>query len=92
MACHALAYDRTGPHHCGLFNRRAGSVSGFNYSPAMLRSGIIWNDKTLNRFLTNPQKMVPGTAMGYAGVSDKQERADLIAYLKHANASALCAK
>lgn len=90
LACHALAYDRTGPRHCGLFGRRAGSVKGFTYSDAMKRSGITWNDKMLDRFLTNPLKTVPGTAMGYAGVTDKKERADLIAYLKEANASAEC--
>ena len=41
LACHALAYDRTGPRHCGLFGRRAGSVKGFPYSEAMRRSNIV---------------------------------------------------
>jgi cytochrome c len=91
LACHALAYNRTGPKHCGLFGRRAGSVPGFEYSPAMAHSKIVWNDKTLDRFLTNPTRMVPGTAMGYAGIPDAQERADLIAWLKKANASEECA-
>ena len=84
LACHALEYDRVGPHHCGLFGRRAGSVPGFTYSDAMKRSKIVWNDKTLDRFLANPLKTVPGTAMTYAGVPDPKERADLIAYLKTA--------
>ncbi len=92
LACHALTYDRTGPRHCGLFGRRAGSVKGFVYSQAMKRSGIVWNEKTLNRFLANPLKVVPGTAMGYAGIPDNQERANLIAYLKQANESAVCGK
>lgn len=92
LACHALAYDRTGPRHCGLFGRRAGSVKGFEYSSAMKRSGIVWNEKTLDRFLKNPMQAVPGTAMGYAGIEDPQERADLIAYLKQANDSAQCKK
>lgn len=91
LACHALAYDRTGPHHCGLFGRRAGSVPGFAYSEAMKHSGIVWNAKTLDHFLANPLKAVPGTSMGYAGIPDSKERAALIAYLKHANASAECA-
>lgn len=90
LACHALAYDRTGPRHCGLVGRRAGSVQGFAYSDAMQRSTIVWNEKTLDRFLANPLKAVPGTAMGYAGVTDGQERADLIAYLKQAGKSTLC--
>jgi cytochrome c len=90
LACHALAYDRTGPRHCGLFGRRAGSVPGFAYSDAMKRSGITWNAKTLDRFIADPIKTVPGTAMGYAGVKDAKERADLIAYLEAANNSAEC--
>lgn len=92
LACHALAYDRTGPRHCGLFGRRAGSVQGFAYSEAMQRSRIVWNEKTLDRFLANPLAAVPGTAMGYAGVADTKERADLIAYLKQANDSSQCRK
>jgi cytochrome c len=92
QACHALAYDRTGPRHCGLFGRRAGSVEGFPYSDAMRRSEIVWDEATLDRFLANPMKTVPGTAMGYAGVKNDQERADLIAYLKWANASGQCGK
>lgn len=85
FACHALERDRTGPRHCGLFGRKAGSVPGFEYSQAMKKSGIVWNEKTLARFLTDPAKTVPGTSMGYAGVKDAQERNDLIAYLKKAS-------
>ena len=92
LACHALAYDRVGPRHCGLFGRRAGSVPRFSYSPAMKKSGIVWNDKTLDRFLRKPLKMIPGTAMTYDGVVDAGERADLIAYLKHANNTPECAR
>ena len=90
LACHALAYDRTGPRHCGLFGRRAGGVEGFEYSQAMQGSKIVWSGKTLDRFLANPLQSVPGTAMGYAGVTEPKERADLIAYLKQANASPQC--
>jgi cytochrome c len=89
-ACHALETDRTGPHHCGLFGRRAGSVPGFSYSPAMKRSGIVWDAATLDRFLANPMRFVPGTSMTYSGIDDARERADLIAYL--AAATAQCAK
>src|SRR5580765_5725844 len=63
QACHALAYDRVGPHHCGLFGRLAGSVAGFSYSPAMKSSKIVWNERTLDDFLEHPLKTVPGTAM-----------------------------
>jgi cytochrome c len=83
LACHSLAYHRTGPRHCGLFGRRAGSAAGYEeYSPAMKRSRLVWNEQTLDRFLANPLKAVPGTTMTYAGVKDAKERADLIAYLK----------
>ena len=92
LACHALAYDRVGLRHCGLFGRRAGSVPGFTYSSAMKRSGIVWSDKTLDRFLTQPLKMVPGSTMTYDGVADAKERADLIAYLKRVDETPECRK
>lgn len=87
MACHSLTENRAGPRHCGLFGRRAGTVAGFDYSPAMRRSQIVWNEQTLDRFLADPLKALPGTAMIYAGVTDRQERADLIAWLKEATTS-----
>ena len=82
--CHALDRDRTGPRHCGLLGRRAGSVPGFEYSPAMKRSKIVWTARALERFLADPMRTVPGTSMGYAGIADPAERADLIAYLASA--------
>lgn len=91
-ACHSLTYNRTGPKHCGLFGRRAGSLADFQYSEAMKHSGIVWNEKTLDQFLANPMKRVPGTAMGYAGIPDPKERHALIAYLKWADQSAICKK
>jgi cytochrome c len=84
FACHSLEADRTGPRHCGLFGRRAGSVPGFDYSPAMRASGIVWDARTLDRFLAAPLAAVPGTSMGYAGIASEQERADLIAFLRAA--------
>ena len=85
VACHALASNRVGPRHCGLFGRKAGSEKGYSYSTAMKKYGVVWNEQTLDRFIENPLKAVPGTKMGYAGIKDPQERADLIAYLKAAN-------
>ena len=82
QGCHAIEYNRTGPKHCGLMGRRAGSVPGYEYSAAMKSSGIVWNGKTLDRFLADPLKTVPGTTMTYAGVPDAKERASLIAYLE----------
>ena len=84
-ACHAIDRNRTGPQHCGLFGRRAGTAPGFDgYSKAMRNSKIVWNAHSLDVFLKSPTEAVPGTAMGYAGVKDPQERADLIAWLHKA--------
>lgn len=90
MACHALAQDRVGPRHCGLLGRPAGSVPGFNYSPAMKNAHIVWDEKTLDRFLAQPLKAVPGSSMTYDGIPDPKDRADLIAYLRQANAAPEC--
>lgn len=90
LACHALASDRVGPRHCGLIGRRAASVAGFDYSPAMQHSGIVWNEKSLNRFLAKPMRAVPGTSMTYDGVPIAAEREDLIAYLEKVNTEAVC--
>jgi cytochrome c len=84
MACHTLAQNRVGPRHCGLFGRKAGTASNYQYSMAMKQYGVTWNDQTLDHFLEDPLRAVPGTKMGYAGVKDPRERADLIAYLKKA--------
>jgi cytochrome c len=89
-ACHALARDRVGPRHCGVVGRRAASVPGFAYSEAMKKSGLVWDEKTLDRFLTRPLQLVPGSSMTYDGVPDAQDRADLIAYLKLAARSPEC--
>jgi cytochrome c len=92
LACHALAYDRVGPRHCGLIGRRSGSVPDFDYSPAMKKAAIVWNEQTLDRFLAAPLQVVPGTKMTYAGVADAKERGDLIAFLVRANRNPACAK
>ena len=90
QACHALEYNRTGPKHCGVIGRKSGSVPGFDYSPAMKQAKLTWDEKTLDQFLADPLRLVPGTTMTYAGIRDPQERRDLIAYLRDANKSAAC--
>lgn len=85
IACHAVEANRTGPQHCGLFGRKAGTAPGFDgYSPAMRASGIVWNEETLDRFLEDPLAVVPRTFMTYAGVPDPADRAALIAWLAEA--------
>ena len=90
LGCHSFEQHRTGPKHCGLFGRRAGSAPDYAYSPAMKRSGIVWNQASLERFLAAPTEVVPGTTMTYAGVADRSERAALIAYLKEQGARPRC--
>lgn len=81
VACHSPARDRTGPRHCGLLGRTAGSVEGFTYSRAMQGSDIVWTEETLAAFLQAPRTFLPGTSMGYAGIANDQDRADIVAYL-----------
>ena len=79
-ACHSLDQSRIGPAQRGVFDRPAGSVSGFDYSPALKRSGIRWTAAKLDRWLANPEALVPGQRMGYQ-VADPVDRRDLIAFL-----------
>lgn len=81
MSCHSIDYNGVGPAHKGVFGRKAGSAANYSYSPAVKASAIVWNEKTLDRWLANPEKLIPGQKMGYM-VPDAKERADLIAYLR----------
>jgi len=80
-ACHSLDADRSGPRHRGVFGRRAGSVDGFAYSPALRRAGLVWQRATLDAWLANPEALIPGQRMGYS-VDNAADRADIIAYLR----------
>ena len=72
-----------GPRHRGVVGRRAGSVADYNYSAALKNSGLTWDEATLDRWLTNPSALVPGTKMFFK-LDSPQDRADVIAYLKGA--------
>jgi len=85
--CEKGGSSKTGPALYGLFGRVAGSVDGYQYSPANKKSGVTWNDDTLFEYLINPKKFIPKTKMNFAGIKHPQERADLIAYLKETTAS-----
>jgi len=82
-ACHSL--DRTvesvGPSLYGVIGRKAGEGGDFRYSPALKRSGIVWNEPAIDGFIADPQAVVPGNRMPFAGIPDAAARADLIAYL-----------
>jgi cytochrome c len=67
--------------HRGVVGRRAGAVAGYAYSSALKNANIVWTEDNLDRWLTDPQKLVPGTRM-YFSLSNPQDRADVIAFLK----------
>lgn len=79
--CHSVDAHRVGPAHRGVFGRRAGTASGFDYSPALRASALVWNERTLDAWLADPERTIPGQAMGYR-VEAARDRADLIAYLR----------
>ena len=81
IACHSIDASRTGPSHRGVVGRKAGGVADFDYSAALRKSKVVWNEKTLDKWLENPEQFIPGQKMGYS-VPDAQDRKDLIAYLK----------
>jgi cytochrome c len=81
MACHALDRNKIGPAHRGVFGRIAGTAPGYDYSPAFRKSRLVWNEKTLNQWLFNPEKLIPGQRMDYY-LEQQQDRDDVIAFLK----------
>src|SRR5229473_900173 len=86
--CHSLEPDRnmTGPSLANLWGRKAGSLPSFErYSEALKASGIIWDDRSLDGWLTDPDRMVPDNEMPFNGIKDTRIRADLLAFLKDAS-------
>ena len=83
-ACHSedAGDNGIGPSLAGVFGAKAGHVGSFDYSDAMKSSGLTWNEATLNRYLENPQGVVPGTTMSYNGLKNAQQRKAVIDYLK----------
>jgi cytochrome c len=85
--CHSLEPDRnmTGPSLANLWGRKAAGLSSFDrYSDALKASGIIWDDRALDGWLTDPRRMVPDNDMPFEGIKDDRVRADLLAFLKDA--------
>lgn len=84
-SCHSVEPGEhlTGPSLADLWNRKAGTAPGFQrYSDALKRSGAVWNEPSLDRWLTNPEGFAPGTSMMFAGIPNRAARGDLIAYLR----------
>lgn len=82
--CHSAQPGRTvvGPSLFGVVGRHSGSVPGFHYSDANRQSGLTWDPATLDRYLTSPRQVVPGTLMTFPGLHDPTQRANVIAFLK----------
>jgi cytochrome c len=80
LGCHSIDEDDVGPRHRGVVGRAAGSVPGYAYSTALRNSGLVWTPATLDRWLQNPQALVPGSKMFFS-LADPRDRADVIAYL-----------
>jgi cytochrome c len=85
VACHSVAPGEqlTGPSLAHIWKRKAGTVEGFNrYSDAIKRADVVWNDTTLDKWLSDPQALLPGTTMTFPGMKQGKDRQDVIAYLK----------
>jgi cytochrome c len=83
--CHQVgenARNFVGPELNGVVGRRAGTVPGYNYSDANKNSGLIWDEATLAKYLHSPREVVPGTKMAFPGMSNDDDIANVIAYLK----------
>lgn len=79
--CHSIEDNGVGPRHKGVFGRVAGTQPDYSYSKALKQSGVVWNEDTLDKWLTNPQGFIPGVKMFYH-LAKPQDRADVIEYLK----------
>lgn len=84
-ACHVVepGQNRTGPSLAGIVGRAAGTVEGYNYTPANKNSGITWTKEKLFQYLEDPKRVIPGTKMAFAGLKNGQDRADVIGYLEN---------
>ncbi len=84
QSCHVRdpGVNRIGPSLAGIVGRAAGTIEGFNYTDANKNSGITWSPEKMFQYLENPQRVVPGTKMAFAGLPNGQDRADLIAFLQ----------
>jgi cytochrome c len=78
--CHSIQYNSVGPTHRDLIGRHAGTAQGYAYSDALKKSSVVWGEDTLTRWLTDPEKFIPGQKM-FISIPDAQERADIVAYL-----------
>jgi len=82
--CHSAEKDgpkKVGPNLWGIVGRKAGTIEGFRYSEANKSSGLVWSAATLDPYLENPRKEIPGTTMAFIGIRKPEDRQAMIAYL-----------
>jgi cytochrome c len=79
--CHSLDKNDVGPRHRGVYGRKAGSLPDYDYSTGLKNAGFVWNEDTLDKWLTDPQAFIPGAKMFYH-LDDPKDRADVIAFLR----------
>jgi cytochrome c len=79
--CHSLDKNDVGPRHRGVFGRKAASLPDYDYSDALKSANIVWNEETLDKWLTDPQAVAPSAKM-FFHLDNPQDRADVIAYLR----------
>ena len=84
--CHSLEAGKNivGPSLHGLIGRKAGSVPGYAYSPALKNANVTWNDDTLSKYLSDPKAFIPGDKMVFTGIKNPSSLGDLLAYLNQA--------
>jgi len=84
--CHSIEAGKNilGPSLHGVLGRKAGTVPGFAYSPAMKNANVTWNDDTLSKYLADPKAFIPGDKMAFVGIKDPSKLGDLLAYLNQA--------
>ena len=80
IGCHSVHDSRVGPLHRGVVGRKAGSVKDYDYSPALKTSKVVWDVALLQKWLSNPEALIPGQRMGYS-VDEAKDRLDLAEYL-----------
>ncbi len=83
-ACHTVVKDAPhglGPNLWGVAGTKAGDIKDYAFSPAMKASGLVWDEASLDKYLTNPRAAVPGTKMSFAGIADAAKRKELITWL-----------
>ena len=88
FACHSVAAGADklpGPNLRGVIGRRAGTLRGFRFSPALVAAGargLVWTREILDAYLADPERFIPGTEMGLPGLRESDDRRDVIDFLE----------